>query len=454
MTPAEYAILGILPLGGLSVATPASAVPCGAEGGVINNHDRIQNTNPSEAGPVAFISDDAEEITSVAHEIAAEVVALLGPGHTIPLTQALIEESLLESVSDPSDWLKAYTGRERYDCTEDNFYYTGVVIGPQAWQAPVELRRVERFSYDYDTWDTLVVEGGDGTEERTKAVTRYGGKGAPFFCWEGPYLYFKDWMQQACPAISRWDDATFIQKFFLLVDSDHGDCWHRRDLSGLPPCISYGGMENTHAMESFQELFVEARSGSANTAAAVAAGARARDLWPALARDFGAWMATRPDLWPAPPSAFPPLLPQSPLPPGAHTLFHSLPPEVLLQILPLLPLQDLCSLLLLSRSVPALFRPLLDETLWHHVHHGALYWVLPVPGVPGECRRAARVAKKWVSAAAGRRARGTAGLASRAFPWAQFLRACRTSDSMRNRRRLWGIAQGYRALWEARGFEV
>ncbi|KAJ7458632.1 hypothetical protein FB451DRAFT_1508102 [Mycena latifolia] len=361
--------------------------------------------NPSEAGPVAFTSDDAEEITSVAHEIAAEVVALLGPGHTIPLTQAVIEESLLESASDPTDWLKAYTGRERYDCTEDNFYYTGVVIGPQAWQAPVELRRVERFSYDYDTWDTLVVDGGDGTEERTKAVTRYGGKGAPFFCWEGPYLYFKDWMRHACPPISRWDDATFIQQFFLLVDSDHGDCRHRRDLSGLPPCIS------------FQELFVEARSGSANTAAAVAAGARGRDLWPALARDFGAWMATRPDLYvpvptspplARPPSTFPPLLPQSPLPPGAHTLtlFHSLPPEVLLQILPLLPLQDLCSLLLLSRSVPALFRPLLDETLWHHVHHGALYWVLPVPGVPGECRRAARVAKKWVAAAAGRPARG------------------------------------------------
>jgi hypothetical protein len=72
---------------------------------------------------------------------------------------------------------------------------------------------------------------------------------------------------------------------------------HRRSISGLLPCISYGGMEKTEEDGEIQELFRAARSGSNNTAAAIAAGARGRNLGPPMALDFGAWMVTRPDLY-------------------------------------------------------------------------------------------------------------------------------------------------------------
>jgi hypothetical protein len=67
------------------------------------------------------------------------------------------------------------------------------------------------------------------------------------------------------------------------------------DLAGVLTCVSYGGIEKTHS-DGFQHFFSNARTQSTCTAAAIAAGARGRDLWPALGVDFGAWMAVRPDM--------------------------------------------------------------------------------------------------------------------------------------------------------------
>ncbi|KAJ7872956.1 hypothetical protein B0H13DRAFT_2669335 [Mycena leptocephala] len=415
--------------------------------------------NPSEAGPVSFTYDDPEEVTTLAQEMATEVVAILGPGYNTTSIQTILEETLT-MISE--DWLKEYTGRKRYDCMEDNFYYTGVVIGPHGGQAKVELRRVEGFSYDYKRWDTMVVDCGDGKQERIKAITHYGGKGAAFFCWERPYLYFKDWLRHSCPPIALWDDAVFAEQFFRVVNSDHGDCLHRRSISGLLPCISYGGMEKTEEDGEIQELFRAARSGSNNTAAAIAAGARGRNLRPPMALDFGAWMVTRPDLWPWPtpsPASTPSRLQ---IEAGIPTVFNTLPPEILIQILPLLPLPDLLALQLLSRSVAGLVSSLLDETLWQHVHYADFRWVLPVAESKGEVRRANRAAMKWCSKSAGPRAhraksalrRLACVLDSKDFPFSNFLRECVKSDSMRNRERLWKISQQYKTLWETTGFNV
>ncbi|KAJ7166302.1 hypothetical protein C8R43DRAFT_945884 [Mycena crocata] len=428
--------------------------------------------NPSEAGPISFTYNDPDEITALAKEMAEEIVSILG--HDYP-TQAILEDALQLSAADPHDWLKEYTGRKQYDCMEDNFYYTGVVIGKQAVENEFELRRVEGFSYDHEAWDTLVVDCGDGKVERRDALTRYGGRGAPFFCWERPYLYFRDWIRKSCPTTALWDDSTFAAQFYRVVDSDHGDCRHRRDISGPPPCISYGGMENTQEMDGFQENFCDARNGSVHTAAAIATGARGRDLWPALARDCGAWMATRPDLWPAKPESTTATSVHIDPPSGTATLLHTLPPEILLEILRRLALPALLSLLLLSRGISTLIAPLLDETLWHHVHDpdAVFRWVLPVAAVEGEVERAERVARGWWWSANPRRelrpnTKGgyitegsveaekgpVSALSSKDFPFSQFLPACLESDSMRNRQRLWRVAQQYGALWETVGFDI
>ncbi|KAK6981153.1 hypothetical protein R3P38DRAFT_2578876, partial [Favolaschia claudopus] len=348
-------------------------------------------------------------------------------------------------------WLDDYTGRKPYNCQEDNFYYTGVVIGREDFSSSkVEVRRVENYKYDTGWWETLVIEREDEEDVRIQELTACGErKGLPFFCWERPYIYFKNWLRSSSMSIATLDDAAFAERFFHVVDSDHGDCLHRYETPRALPCISYGGIEKTQYDGEIQELLRAARTGSTNIVAAIAAGFRGKDLWPALANDFGAWMITRPDIWP---TASPE--PDSPCPmplrSGSETILHTLPQELVLQILPLLPLHDLLSLQLLSHSVRALVSPLLDETLWHHVHSGSFRWVLPVAEVEGEVKRANSVAMKWSPSSLSDSALECV-LDSKDFPFVSFIRKCvQGSDSMRNRRRLWGISQQFKLLWEKR----
>ncbi|KAJ7166297.1 hypothetical protein C8R43DRAFT_1103937 [Mycena crocata] len=401
--------------------------------------------NPSEAGPISFTYNGPEKITALAQEMAEEIVSILGNDYP---TQAILEDALQLSAADPHDWLKEFTGRKQYDCMEDNSYYTGVIIGKQAAEAAFGLRRVEGFSYDREAWDTLVVDCGDGNMERREAGTRYGGRGAPFFCWEWPYLYFRDWIRHSCPPTALWDDSTFAAQFYRVVDSDHGDCRHRRDISGLPPCISYSGMENTQEMDGFQENFCDARNGSVHTATAIAEGARGRDLWPALARDCGAWMATRPDLN-GNTSAHHPTRNPVGYPPQTRTTCTPLPPASL------------------TWNINPHSHATRRDT-WCHVHDpdAILRWVLPVAAVEGEVERAERAPRWWWWSANPTRelhpnTKGgyitegpVSALASKDFPFSQFLPACLESDSMRNRQRLWRVAQQYRALWETVGFDT
>ncbi|KAJ7092862.1 hypothetical protein B0H15DRAFT_832749 [Mycena belliarum] len=133
---------------------------------------------------------------------------------------------------------------------------------------------------------------------------------------------------------------------------------------------------------------------------------------------------------------------------GAPSVFHVLPTEVFIQILPFLGLADLISLLLLSRGVFALVLPVLDEILWHHVHHGDLRWILPVGTVKGEIDRANSAATKWYSNPSG------LGVAfdSKNFPFSQFIPVCLKTPSMMNRQRLWKIYKQFKRLWEDMGF--
>jgi hypothetical protein len=78
--------------------------------------------------------------------------------------------------------------------------------------------------------------------------------------------------------------------FFQVTDSDDD-----LRLSGLLKCVSYGGLEKTYN-GSFQWELARVRTQSSNTAGSIAAGARGKDLWPALAQDFEGWMAMRPDM--------------------------------------------------------------------------------------------------------------------------------------------------------------
>ncbi|KAJ7320710.1 hypothetical protein DFH08DRAFT_753930 [Mycena albidolilacea] len=410
--------------------------------------------SPRRDGPNYF-SYRGDELKQLTRTMAKEVVAILGEDDNIDTIKAVIEESLEASSSrQGAAWLEEHLGRPRDNAWppeplnfEDIYFDTAVVIGYDEHRTRPVLRRVNDFNFELNCWNTLLLDSKDGGETRILAQTADGlQRGDPFFCWERPYQYFEAWMR---PSLTSRGIHAFIDDFFRLVDSnrptsaddDDDDC------SGLLKCISYGGIEKAYN-GSFQWTFAEARTGSAHTAAAIAAGARRKDLWPAFAEDFGTWMAMRPDIWPCVPSG---LLLASSSTIELHaehagpSVFHKIPPEVFIQILRLLSLPDLRVLLQLSHTISGLVRSLLDETLWHHVHHGDLRWILPVEGVKGEVDRANDAARGWYSHPSG----FTSVLDSREFPFARFISACVRSSSMRNRHRLWKIYKQYKVLWEA-----
>ncbi|KAJ7846120.1 hypothetical protein B0H13DRAFT_1907967 [Mycena leptocephala] len=105
--------------------------------------------------------------------------------------------------------------------------------------------------------------------------------------------------------------------------------------------------------------------------------------------------------------------------------------EVLVQISQLVSVSNPSSLLQLSCGVWGLVDPPLDKTLWDHVNHGDLRWILTVQGIQGEVDRANEAIKGPTAL--------PSVLHSREFPFARFISDCVRSGSRKNRRRLWKI---------------
>ncbi|KAJ7729323.1 hypothetical protein B0H16DRAFT_1697223, partial [Mycena metata] len=206
-------------------------------------------------------------------------------------------------------WFTDYLSREPY--TEDDYFDVAVVIGRHDGEPEISLRRVSGFDSEENHWKGIVQNSTNGQGVVILDDTFYGlHKGDPIFCWERP--------------------LTPLQGVGYPT--------------GLLKGISYGGIENAHGSDGdgHQKYFVTLRSPPAemeNTAAAIAAGYRGQELWPALALDCGAQMCVRPDVWPSRPLE---VLTTETRAEEVLTdsVFHALPPEVLLQILPLLPLAD------------------------------------------------------------------------------------------------------------------
>ncbi|KAJ7621742.1 hypothetical protein DFH06DRAFT_1482271 [Mycena polygramma] len=392
--------------------------------------------------------------------MAADIVAILGEGQDSEPIAKVLEQSLWASnCPEGVGWMEEYLGRPRRNTwppvvEEDPYFKTVAIIGRDNPGGPVVLKRVEDYNSERNFWQTLVMECENGEERRIRhrtADTQGLGRGDPFFCWDRPYRYFEEWMH--CSRASG-DRDVFVDRFHRVVDSkrriypDDYDDDEYENCAGLLPCIDYGAISRAYG--SFQWDFEGARTQATNTAAAIAAGAQGKDLWSALALDFNAWMAMRPDMWPTDPKSSASSVSIIDCEQATHSILHTIPPEVIVQILPLVPVSDLRSLLQLSRSVHGLVEPLLDEVLWHHVHYGDLRWILPVPGVKGEVERANDTVKGWYS----NPARLPSIFDSREFPFARFIIECAGSCSMRNRRRLWKIYKQYKVLWEAMGFDT
>ncbi|KAJ7143653.1 hypothetical protein C8R46DRAFT_1046076 [Mycena filopes] len=341
------------------------------------------------------------------------------------LPEEILEESLTFYTTyagqlELRTWLTNYLYRRPYD--EDDYFDVAVVIGRHHGQTGVSLKRVARFESEENCWKVVFRDSPNGPK-LLEEKTSYGpNRGEPLFCWERPYQYFEEWMRWSCPQLLSWNGDVFMEQFYYFLDG-HRDPpsgiyypgSHSQIRIGFPSGllrgISYGGIEAAHGSdgEGHQSYLAGLNSPLElqRTAVAVAAGFRGKELWPALALDFGAWMCVRPDMWPTrPPEEPTTTAPARANNTAADSVFHIRPPEVLIQILPLLPLADVRT-----------------EILWDHAHHGDLRWILPVERVAGEVARANQAIASW-------------------------------SSSMRNRRRLWGVYGQLRDLWQAGGFGV
>nr|GAT57179.1 predicted protein [Mycena chlorophos] len=395
-------------------------------------HCALTGQDPCMAGPTDFTWDDEESFAELAKEMADEI--LTSASSDVPDTEirAILQEALAEYSG--SNWLEAHTGRCQPEdaATDENFYRTCIVIEPSAayysgehGEVRFTSALVEDYSYDARGWKTLVVDG-----QRVNSETRC--YDSQVLCWERPWKYFRHWLQQSSEKLAALDEQTFLKTFFMFICTDHGECNHKYGL----PCISYGQIENVRAQQA-EWVFYPMRTGVKHTALAIAAGARSSALWPAMAKDFNVWETTRPDIWPVLSSIAVRSQPNAAL--ATTSVFDKLPTELLLQILISIPRGDLLKMMVLSRGVFLLLSQLLDEVLWHHVHYGDLHWLLPVPSVPGDVERAA-----GIIAGSTDRTR----MDSREFPFAAYLPLCSASDSMRNRARLWNIAQQFRIQLE------
>src|ERR1700683_3150063 len=148
--------------------------------------------------------------------------------------------------------------------------------------------------------------------------------------------------------------------------------------------------------------------------------------------------------------------------------FHPLPTEIMQHILQNVPLQSILALSSASRSLQNLppDPPYLKQVLKQAIIGGSLRWILPVETLPGEVQSALNAFSTWSDKSSPVVLEGIAScklesilqlLALPSFPHFQFTRACFDSDSMMNRKRLWGIVKQYDGLWRdyrLRGYEV
>lgn len=79
----------------------------------------------------------------------------------------------------------------------------------------------------------------------------------------------------------------------------------------------------------------------------------------------------------------------------------------------------------------------------HAIRCGALYWILPVETVAGERDAAMAAFQTWLPLDVST----DAPLMHPSFPLLEFVKAVYRTDSMSNRKRLWGIVQQLGTIW-------
>ncbi|KIJ55011.1 hypothetical protein M422DRAFT_64162 [Sphaerobolus stellatus SS14] len=392
-------------------------------------------------GPTALVDTDQEldqgtyimisELDDVSQAMASEIYeALNGQIRLDELEQTMKQGLRCAEETDESWWPEGML--------DESYFGTAVLIGPGE-SAEIELLRVKDYDWVTRCWTTAFVSSREETMPSTLRMKHWGNKGQRFFAWERPYLYLKTWLQEHY-RIDR--NKCFYKTFFQVVDRS-------RSLGGYGPGlvngISYGGLEDAFNYDDLTMYSLAgARKTSKATLKAVMAGKEGKELWPAFAEDFGAWMLVRPDIWPNSVKGRKSISAGTPMI-GSEGVFSLLPTELRLRLLFYMPLSSLMALSETCRLMYILWDSNADQIIKQKVYSGDLHWVLPVSAVVGEAEAAKNTVASWFTPTN----RLEDLFESPDFPWYPFLLACLRSNSMRNRRRIWNISEQFRKLWNA-----
>ncbi|KAF9524629.1 hypothetical protein CPB83DRAFT_773595 [Crepidotus variabilis] len=285
-----------------------------------------------------------------------------------------------------------------------------------------------------------------------------------FFLSKGCFNYVQNWVDWDSLPICEWrsKQLNFQEELYEVVNSRERG---RVNGVGILAWMDYDGIENT--LDQTQYTFAGGLKSYANTLAAIQENALPEVLHAAIIKDYRCWMFHVPNMWPMYPtnerSGNVLVLdtshhPQSSTLPRSNSGLTSLPIELLYEIL--IHLAGLSGYFQISALSKYLRSILCEPTFYSRVLRGmlthpgrCLYWVLPLTSIPKEAERAKDAMNSWIDAEDRQtkvnwnQSSFILKLIDPEFPLAAFVKACFSSDSMMNRKRIWGQVKQLEEVW-------
>ncbi|KAH8814491.1 hypothetical protein DL96DRAFT_1820676 [Flagelloscypha sp. PMI_526] len=338
-----------------------------------------------------------------------------------------------------------------------------VVLGPFGGDGPnLKYFRLCKCASIQDRGFTKTLRSDGQWTESTTLVGTAGGLPNVFMnslCWS----YIQSWFDILPPGSGRDADQGFEKALWGMVNS--------RFTKRSRPCIlsdlDYGPMRGTiaekrrfwvneeHEHEEWnvsQALKILNHSGAPQLAEAISQGLRGQDLLSPFKSDVGGWMFDAPDIWPhyeegTPTFKFRTFDVQQTSNSTLVGCFHNLPLDVLLEIVTGYTITEIYSLSTVCKSLRNLLtlEDALNPRLRKVVLSGSLSWIRPCEMADGEVNNAQESLATWIRHRELYPSKDP--FLSPHFQWIPFVYACLSSDSMRNRKRLWVMAKQLKGIW-------
>ncbi|KAH8831832.1 hypothetical protein DL96DRAFT_1589139 [Flagelloscypha sp. PMI_526] len=281
-------------------------------------------------------------------------------------------------------------------------------------------------------------------------------------CWH----YFQSWLDVLPPNVE--DGTPFAKALWDIVKPSLGKGWPS---DSILPELNYGNLlftwgpirtniwdaHDTYGMETKERISLQLEAycinDVSNLAEAISQGLRGSALVPALHGDLHTWMFEDPDTWPTCVQTDDgPTFRVFRLLATFETAKHSictLPLDILLEIFPNIALIDILHTSATCKSMRNLFlrEDIVTTLLRKMIHHGSLRWIKPCAEVEGEVERARKDLLSWIRIG-DYHDQTKDPLLDPKFPFIRFVYTCLCkSDSMKSRKRLWGIAKQLEGKW-------